>query len=124
MSVFDYLPYKITTATVIAVTVSTYDTYGNPIESYGSEATTAGFFQLGGAFRGVFRGGLSQSPDTQYEQYDAVWFGRPSSTQMSEDDIFLLDSYRYRCKNVNKVLSLGTAIDHYEYLLNREELVE
>ena len=64
MSLFDRLPYMVTTASVIAVTNATFDSYANPIWTEGSESTTVGFFEIGGR-RGYYMGGQYQGADFQ-----------------------------------------------------------
>ena len=124
-SFFNNLPFQITVATFIDVSSSTYDAYGHRITNTmlgtETEATTSGFFQLAVA-RGVSRGDLAQRDEGFLKEYDAMFYARPVSNQASgEDDIFLWDGTRYRIRNINKVYSFATAIDHYEYFLQREE---
>ena len=124
MSVFDSLPFSTTTATVISATASTYDDFADPVYTEATGTGTVGFFQIFSSRAGGGRSGGNLSPiDAGFlKEYDAAWYSGPSYHQPSTEDYVLLHSgTRYRVRKINPVYYSGTAIDHYEYGLAREE---
>ena len=120
-SLFNALPFQTTSATVIDRSTSTFTEFGEPTWTEGTEATTSGFFQIGGG-RGINRADTEQESAGQILDYDAVFYMRPTSTLPSaENDIVVYRGVRYRVRNRNPINIDGDTIDHWEMFLSREE---